>query len=280
MWQNKQLMGKKNTCVSQKQSLKCFICNGLYWARECSINPNRGNISKPEKSSGDATLFATTYTTRKDQVEKSEDSAVFRAFSASIQGSEWYVDSGASSHMTNKREWLKEDSDKEVMCTINIRLFNKGVGNDTVRINELDDPITIENVMRVPELSTNLLSISTPVRKGPDVVFSEKSCEIFKKEECWIQGKPRVSARWERNAQSKSSLDKRNSFCSHQWEGAERVAQKKGTRYMGVTWNYWERKWLLELSLRMEGHRNVNIVWRVRRQSKHSRRVEVELSRY
>jgi hypothetical protein len=86
--------------------------------------------------------------------------------------------------MTNKREWLKEDSDKEVMCTINIRLFNKGVGNDTVRINELDDPITIENVMRVPELSTNLLSISTPVRKGPDVVFSEKSCEIFKKEEC------------------------------------------------------------------------------------------------
>lgn len=70
--------------------------------------------------------------------------------------------------------------------------------NATVRITELDNPVTIENATYVPVLPANLLSVSTLVRKGLVVVFSEKGCEIFKREECRIQVKPRVSAREER----------------------------------------------------------------------------------
>lgn len=95
----------------------------------------------------------------------------------------------------NKRDWLKgyrKDSNKEVMCANN-KLFSKGVGNATVGITEPADPITIENVTYVPQLSANLLSVSTLVRKDLVIVLSETGCANFKTEECRTQGKPRVS---------------------------------------------------------------------------------------
>lgn len=120
--------------------MKCFICNGPHRARQCPNNPNRGNFSKPEKSSGGAALVATAYTIRENRVEKNEDSAVLKAFSASIQESEWYVDSGTTSHMTNKRDWLKDyRENSKRLCANNKKLSSEGVESATVRITELDD---------------------------------------------------------------------------------------------------------------------------------------------
>jgi hypothetical protein len=88
-WGTKQPKEKKETFVSQKQTVRCFTCNGHHSTRECPNNPNRGKFSKPENSSGGGALVATTYATKEDQVEKNEESAVLTACSANIQEPDW-----------------------------------------------------------------------------------------------------------------------------------------------------------------------------------------------
>jgi hypothetical protein len=108
--------------------------------------------------------------------------------------------------MTNKRDWLKdyrEDSNKEVMFANNNKLFSKGVGNITIRINESDDPIAVENIMYVPELSANLLSVSTLVRKTLLVIFQRRAVTSSRKKNVRSKGNQDLSKRRESNVQAK-----------------------------------------------------------------------------
>lgn len=96
------------------------------------------------------------------------------------------------------------------MCEKSNRLFSKGVGNATVRVAELDNPVTIGNLTHAPELSVNLLSVSMHVKKKMVVVFSGRGCEIFRTKKCRIQGKPIVSARQEKGNYKRNQIQKRD----------------------------------------------------------------------
>lgn len=94
---------------------------------------------------------------------------------------EWFVDSGASSHMTPKKGWLKEvnsSSISEIVPENNEQMTVNGVGNATLRICEKD--IDVENVLFVPNLATNLLSVAHIVEKRNSVVFDKNGCRIMK----------------------------------------------------------------------------------------------------
>jgi hypothetical protein len=86
----------------------------------------------------------------------------------------WYIDSGASSHMSGVREHLTDLRDTEVRTKI-------ALGDDTlVRVAGIgivtfwsDDmpPISFRDVVYVPGLKKNLISISTLQDRGLEVTF-------------------------------------------------------------------------------------------------------------
>ena len=87
----------------------------------------------------------------------------------------WYIDSGATNHMTGQREWMETFSSRNIKVTIASGdvLNCTGIGN--VR---LSNDVVLTDVLYVPKLSVNLISVSELVRKGSEVRFDVNSCTI------------------------------------------------------------------------------------------------------
>jgi hypothetical protein len=91
---------------------------------------------------------------------------------------DWYFDSGATAHMTRTAENFIKDTDWvhsiETAGGQNIKSVAKG----TVNL-ELDEgPLEVNDVWLVPDLSTNLLSISKICAKNMTVLFKADGCEV------------------------------------------------------------------------------------------------------
>lgn len=93
--------------------------------------------------------------------------------------SDWIVDSGCTSHMCTNKDWLNElkVSNNCVSIANNDRLQSQGIGNINMKL--VDTNIKVVDVMYVPQLSTNLLSVSKMADKGITVVFNKKGCFIY-----------------------------------------------------------------------------------------------------
>lgn len=109
------------------------------------------------------------------------------AFSASTANYSycWHVDSGASMHMTMHRDWL---TDLRSSSVSSIKIANNKVlkveccGNICLKVKAKDgiiNSIQVRNVLYVPELKTNLLSVSKIIKGGCRVTFNEYGCQIF-----------------------------------------------------------------------------------------------------
>lgn len=77
-----------------------------------------------------------------------------------------YVDSGAKAHITT-REWLENEILPPVQS---IKISNKilhveSCGNVTIQL-DTTNTIEVSNVLYIPELSTNLLSVSKIINKN------------------------------------------------------------------------------------------------------------------
>ena len=89
-------------------------------------------------------------------------------------GSVWYIDSGASFHMTGDKELFSELEEKDLQ--MHIEMGNDGRYSVTGTITferESGNPFLLKNVMHVLGLKRNLVSVTMLEDKGYDVVFSE-----------------------------------------------------------------------------------------------------------
>ena len=143
---------------------RCFNCNAFgHIARNC---PNKSN------STGDNNKPNVLYTS-------------FMAKEANKN--DWYVDSGASSHMTMNKNWLEDyeqlDHEQQVTAANNTKLTIKGKGNIKidVSVNNAKREVKILNVLYVPEICANLLSVSQMTNNGNTVSFDNVQCKIFNK---------------------------------------------------------------------------------------------------
>jgi hypothetical protein len=98
------------------------------------------------------------------------------ALSGTISGSgTWLVDSGASRHMIRSRESLislsEEDSGLLVELGDNAKYAVKGVGIASFQLESIK-PLRMSDVLYVPGLKKNLLSISAMEDRGYAVAFS------------------------------------------------------------------------------------------------------------
>lgn len=90
----------------------------------------------------------------------------------------WYIDSGASSHMTPNVNILKNLRTTEVknITSANDAKLNVNCVGDT-KINNID----VHDVLHVPDLVKNLLSVNKIVEKGNSVLFKKSGCVIKNK---------------------------------------------------------------------------------------------------
>jgi transposase InsO family protein len=120
---------------------------------------------------------------RKDAGDKKNNSAKAAFIMGLFTGknkNEWYIDSGATSHMTPHRELLLENLNQggdQVTSADGTKLPVSAKGETKVTFN--DGSICVKNAMHVPNLAVNLLSISKITAQGNTVVFEKDYCKIF-----------------------------------------------------------------------------------------------------
>lgn len=139
---------------------RCFQCNNHgHFARDC---PSKQQSNK--RVQGNSNVLCTSFAV------------------SSVQPGEWYIDSGASAHMCTDPKLLSDFSQptkSEVVVANNMRLTVQSAGNVYLPIAAQDDKIKVENVLCIPELCANLLSVSQIVSKNNKVVFDAKGCRIY-----------------------------------------------------------------------------------------------------
>lgn len=113
---------------------------------------------------------------------KTAFSAVF--LSGNFNKNDFYLDSGASRHMTPNENWIKNSMQpiiSEIIVANKETLPVKCSGeiDITTSCNGKYYDITVENVLCVPNLTTNLLSVSALISKGNHISFNIGGCSIY-----------------------------------------------------------------------------------------------------
>jgi hypothetical protein len=169
--------GKKTSSASghdhrkDKSKIQCFRCDKYgHFARDC-----------PTKKKG--RQLASTVDVDPEPHQRDEDikdEAFF--FISTLSGTVptdidiWLIDSGASKHMTGYRDHLTDLVEKEfslhVVLRDNARYDVKGVGASTFQLYS-DILLQLSEVLYVPGMKMNLVSISSLEDKGYKVTFSK-----------------------------------------------------------------------------------------------------------
>ena len=109
---------------------------------------------------------------------------VGNSLSASTTSSTWYIDSGASSHMTGDQDMFIETSETDLELEIvlgNDRVV-RAVGHGLVCFDtESMQPMFLRDVLYVPGLKKNLVSVSMIEDRGLGVYVLDGKVYIFPK---------------------------------------------------------------------------------------------------
>lgn len=156
----------KNSFVKRA---KCFICGKTgHLAKNCYHNKTKS--------------AETSDKTKAPAKNKNDKALIVKQCTDSI-ATDWYVDSCASSHMTNRREVLSDvkiKKDRNITTACNSDLQTEAVGNInlTVSVDGISSQVEARDVLYVPNITTNLLSVGKMVSKGNTVTFSSNGCRI------------------------------------------------------------------------------------------------------
>ena len=159
---------------------KCFKC-GQTWhfAKNCKSG---------EKKEAKAMIAFTNVTLTEIVSEKPSENKVLVARGSDTKQS-WIVDSGASQHMCNNADMFQELSgtkkEESVFLGDSTKIPVKGSGKVELKMfknGEKTGVCEVHDVLYVPELSRNLISVASCMCKGIDVHFysKTKTCVIQK----------------------------------------------------------------------------------------------------
>ena len=118
------------------------------------------------------------------------DFSLIACMVSSALGSVWYLDSGASFHMTGDKELFSDLEEKDLQ--IHIEMGDDGQYNATnigtiTFERESDKPFQLKDVMHVPSPKKNLVSVTMLEDRGYNVVFSDK--KSFLRHKTMVQAK-------------------------------------------------------------------------------------------
>lgn len=139
----------------QKSQIECFNCGEIgHIAKNCKVKKNQHAYMNQEEATIQELSFAASHTPTNSNT--------------------WIVDSGATSHMVKEENFFTE-LDKSIQTPIKVAsddiLVSAGRGSIIVKT-EVGQR-TITNVLLVPKIDRNLLSVGQLVRSGYKVLFDE-----------------------------------------------------------------------------------------------------------
>lgn len=159
---------RRSTQEDMKAKKDRFPCNKCgqkgHWAKEC-LNRSKGYQERPPKSS--VALMAINHNVDND--------------------SPWYADSGASAHMCGDLSLFKIyegfDNPTSIMMGNESLLEAQGKGTIAFRshVGNTVQCIDLVNVLFVPGIAANLLSIGAATRNGGRIIFEDQQCKIYSK---------------------------------------------------------------------------------------------------
>jgi hypothetical protein len=120
--------------------------------------------------------------------EQIKDYVLISALSGSVTPREdtWFIDSGASKHMTGQRDILSCISENKFSQKVTLgddyQYPIKGVGESNYKLNS-GNSIKMKDILYVPGLTENLLSISALEKKGFRIAFIDGEVLMWAKEE-------------------------------------------------------------------------------------------------
>lgn len=137
----------------------------------------------------------------------------------------WYLDSGATAHMTSDTSLL-DDVDRSKATAVcladgkSIKSSGTGTGKlvsfngDGAKMN-----VRLDNVLHVPSLAGNLLSVSRIADLGFRVLFDQKQCHVLKGEESVLVGQRKGGLYHLKQAPESALLvnPKHSDLCKHLW---------------------------------------------------------------
>eukprot|EP00253_Pinus_taeda_P006204 PITA_06204 len=159
---------ESNSCHGGKKKymskVKCFYCHELgYFATNCSPKESKKKSSGGAMGAFLASQFKFYFT-------------LITCVMSSMMGGVWYLDHGASFHITSDKDLFNYLEEKDLQMHIEMgddrRYSATGLGTVTFQ-RDLGAPLTMIDVMYVPTLKKNLVSIFMLEYKGYDVVFSK-----------------------------------------------------------------------------------------------------------
>lgn len=115
--------------------------------------------------------------------QKNKQSNAFSAvfLDGKYNKNEWYIDSGASAHMSANKHWINKahysPSLSEIVIANEMKVPVECSGEVEITT-DCNYNITVMNVLCVPSLTTNLLSVSELIKNGNSVNFETNHCYI------------------------------------------------------------------------------------------------------
>ena len=160
-----------NKCkLPRIKDVKCFNCNEHgHYASDCT-KPNR----RRKEETANMALSKNMEFALQTNISKNSKNC-------------WILDSGASNHICNKMEMFKSSSyfDSFVIVANGKKLKTKAVGTIELDV-ELEDhkmvKLMMHDVLYVPDMEFNLISIAKLTEKGVLVWFDTNSCRLVLKE--------------------------------------------------------------------------------------------------
>eukprot|EP00253_Pinus_taeda_P035435 PITA_35435 len=147
-----------------KSKVRFFNCHEVvHYATNCPLKKSKKGSSKGLDGDALASQFELDFT-------------LIACMVSSMVGSVWYLDSGASFHMTSDKSLFSTLEEKDLHMHIEMGDDGKyHVSSEGTIVFQREDgaPLTLTNVKYVPGLKKNLVSIAMLEDKGYDVVFSK-----------------------------------------------------------------------------------------------------------
>lgn len=162
-----------------RKEVQCYSCQNYGHVASSSFCPNKKANKyneRPNKANLSENRKQNTYFQKGKQPKKALLVALTSTVNDTSPSTDWYVDSGSTSHMTKMRDWIfnfrHESLDVAVASGENLKV--KGRGDI-----ELTNDLVIRNSLYVPDITHNLLSVNQITEKDLTVVFDKIGFKIL-----------------------------------------------------------------------------------------------------